>query len=90
VRADEESTMLDATISPHGGDKRHVHRTVVRTAVDERFARNPILARYLEGWAEANPAKILDATDPGYAFNDPLVGFYSRRTLPGARGVKLN
>ena len=74
--------MLDATISPHSCDKRRVHRTVVRTPVNERLARNPILACYLEGWAEANPAKILDATDPGYGFNDPLVGFYSRRSLP--------
>ena len=70
--------MLDITIC----DMRPVHRAAVHASVDERLARNQIIGRYLEGWAEANPAKILDATDAGFSFHDPLVGFYSRRSLP--------
>jgi hypothetical protein len=41
-----------------------------------------MLGRYLEGWAEADPTKIADATAPNYDFHDPLVGHFSRRTLP--------
>jgi hypothetical protein len=59
-----------------------MHRAAVHASVDERLARNRIIACYLEGWAEANPAKILAATDAGFSFHDPLVGFYSRRSLP--------
>jgi hypothetical protein len=36
---------------------------------------------YLEGWAEANPAKILAATAPDFCFYDPLVGSFVRRTM---------
>jgi hypothetical protein len=57
--------------------------TVARASVEERFlGANSMLARYLEGWAEADPAKIADATAENYDFYDPLVGCYSRRTLP--------
>ena len=73
--------MLDTTMSARGRDAPHVQRAPVRASLDAWLARDRILARYLEGWAEANPAKILDATDVGYCFHDPLVGFYSRRSL---------
>jgi hypothetical protein len=57
--------------------------TVARTPVEERvLVANSMLARYLEGWAEVDPAKIADATAENYDFYDPLVGCYSRRTLP--------
>jgi len=57
--------------------------TVARASVEEQFLlANSMLARYLEGWAEADPAKIADATAEDYDFYDPLVGRYSRRTLP--------
>ena len=57
--------------------------TVARASVEERFqVANSMLARYLEGWAEADPAKIADATAENYEFYDPLVGRYSQRTLP--------
>jgi len=57
--------------------------TVARASAEERFfGANSMLARYLEGWAEADPAKIADATAENYDFYDPLVGCYSRRTLP--------
>jgi hypothetical protein len=39
------------------------------------------LIRYLEGWADANPLKILAATARGYRFDDPLVGIFTRRSL---------
>ena len=57
--------------------------TVARASGEERFlVANSMLVRYLEGWAEADPAKIADATAENYEFYDPLVGCYSRRTLP--------
>jgi hypothetical protein len=68
-------------MSPQSCDNRHLHRTVVRVSVDKRLPQDRMLARYIEGWAKANPAKILDATDAGYSFHDPLVGCFSRRTL---------
>ena len=74
--------MLDATMSPQSRGNRHVNRAIVRVSVDKRLPQARMLARYVEGWAEANPAKILDATDAGYSFHDPLVGCFSRRTLP--------
>ena len=74
--------MLDTTFSPRSCDMRHVNRAAVRASVDRQLNQNQILARYLEGWAEASPAKILDATDVAYSFHDPLVGVYSRRSLP--------
>src|SRR5262245_1678273 len=39
------------------------------------------LMRYLEGWADANPLKILAATARGYRFDDPLVGVFTRRSF---------
>src|SRR5262245_28875424 len=40
------------------------------------------LGWYLEGWAEANLAKIFAATAHGYRFDDPLVGAFSRWSFP--------
>jgi hypothetical protein len=74
--------MLDTTMSVRGRDTPHVHREPVRSSLDAWLARDFILARYLEGWAEANPVKIFDATAAGYCFHDPLVGSFSRRGLP--------
>ena len=50
--------------------------------VDERFVSSPILDRYIEGWAEADPAKIAGATAEGCDLHDPLVGRFSKRALP--------
>jgi hypothetical protein len=50
-------------------------------AEDAGFGR--CLIRYLEGWADANPLKILAATASGYRFEDPLVGTFTQRSLPG-------
>ena len=60
-----------------------MHRTAARASVEERLLlADSLLARYLEGWSEPDPAKIADATAKGYVFYDPFVGRYSRRTLP--------
>ena len=40
------------------------------------------LDRYLEGWAKLNLEEIVDATATGYCFCDPLVGSFSRWSLP--------
>ena len=42
---------------------------------------NLLLKCYLEGWAEANSAKIFAATAPGYHFRDPFVGSFFHSTL---------
>jgi hypothetical protein len=49
---------------------------------DEAGTWSHLLDRYLEGWAEANPAKIFAATAHGYRFDDPFVGRFSRWSIP--------
>jgi hypothetical protein len=39
------------------------------------------LHRYIEGWAQADLEKILDATAPSYRFTDPFVGTFVGRSL---------
>ena len=39
------------------------------------------LNRYIEGWAQNDLEKILDATAPSYRFTDPFVGTFVRRSL---------
>ena len=71
------------TITPRSDDhRRHSYQTPVRLSVPERVASDSMRARYLDGWAEADPAKITDATAEDYDFHDPLVGHFSRCTLP--------
>jgi hypothetical protein len=41
-----------------------------------------MLDRYRAAWAEANPIAIIDATAPGYRFHDPLVGLFTRWSVP--------
>jgi hypothetical protein len=50
-------------------------------AYDQKKSRTACLDRYLEGWAEADLGKILDATAAGYRFRDPFVGTFSRQSL---------
>jgi hypothetical protein len=69
-------------MSMRGHETPHVHRAPVRTPLDAWLGRDSILVRYLEGWAEADPAKIANATAEDYDFHDPLVGRFSKRTLP--------
>jgi len=40
-----------------------------------------LLDRYLEGWADVNPGKIIAATTQDYRFYDPLVGRFSSWTI---------
>ena len=39
------------------------------------------LDRYIEGWAQTDLEKILDATAPSYRFTDPFVGTFVGRSL---------
>ena len=73
--------MLDTAMLPDESGQCRMHRTIVRASIEERPATNVLLARYLDGWADADPAKIADATADDYEFHDPLVGRYSKRTL---------
>jgi hypothetical protein len=69
------------------------HAEWTRPARPDSFAR-PVLPadrsapwqsfvdQYLAGWAEADPLKIIAATAPGYRLDDPLVGLFSRWSLP--------
>ncbi len=75
--------MLHATLLRSDEHRRHPHRMpAARPSVAEGSASALILLRYIEGWAEADPAKIADATAEDYDFHDPLVGHFSRRSLP--------
>ena len=74
--------MLGTTIQRSGHERHGPHRASSRIPLDERLVSRSPLARYLEGWAEAHPARIADATTENYDFHDPLVGHFSRRTLP--------
>jgi len=62
---------------PTALDRAGSHVTETETVTWSR-----LLDWYLEGWAEANPAKIFAATAHGYRFDDPLVGTFSRRSFP--------
>ncbi len=74
--------MLGTTALRSGHDRHRAHPASLRISVGERLVSKSSLARYLEGWAEADPAKIADATAGDYDFYDPLVGHFSRCTLP--------
>jgi hypothetical protein len=48
---------------------------------DQNATPTSPLDRYIEGWAQADLDKILDATAPGYRFTDPFVGSFDGRSL---------
>jgi hypothetical protein len=48
---------------------------------DQNANRTSPLNRYIEGWAQADLEKILDATAPSYRFTDPFVGSFDGRSL---------
>jgi len=54
---------------------------ILDRARDQEASRASPLDRYLEGWAETDLDKILDATAPGYRFIDPLIGNFSGQSL---------
>jgi hypothetical protein len=77
---------LSARSRPLAGNRAHVARIAdvrpkLARLVDWRSNRNSLLDDYLEGWAEANSAKILAAAAPDFCFYDPLVGTFARRTM---------
>jgi hypothetical protein len=74
--------MFHTTTLQSADDHRHPYQISTRLSVAERPLPPSMLASYLEGWADANPFKIADATSHDYNFHDPLVGHFSRRTLP--------
>lgn len=57
-------------------------RRISRSGDDAPNHWRCFLDRYIEGWAEANLDKVVAATTNDYRFNDPLVGQFSRRSLP--------
>jgi hypothetical protein len=62
----------------------HVGPSVVQCldrARHQRASRAAPLDRYLEGWAETDLDKIMDATAPGYRFTDPFIGSFSGKSL---------
>ena len=73
--------MLETPAPWSGRDRRRAPRASLRIPISERAVPKSSLARYLEGWAEADPIKIADATAEDYDFYDPLVGHFSRCTL---------
>ena len=59
-----------------------IERPLWARRADETRAAHAPLARYLEGWAQADPAKIIAAVAPGYRFHDPLIGAFTQHSLP--------
>lgn len=59
------------------------HAELDPPAAPETDSWSRLLDWYLEGWAEANLAKIFAATAHGYRFDDPCVGTFSRWSFPG-------
>jgi hypothetical protein len=78
----EVRTMLHTTLLRSGDDPGQSYQSSDRNSVSDRLAIDPMLALYVEGWAEADPTKIAGAATDDYDFHDPLVGHFSRRTLP--------
>jgi hypothetical protein len=74
-----ETAVLHA---PNTFDRHSTLPASLGARLDERLIWTSTLGRYLEGWAEADPAKIAEATAQDYDFHDPLVGHFSRCTLP--------
>jgi hypothetical protein len=56
--------------------KRRAHVASLQVLTSDR-----LLLRYIEGWGEADAAKIADAVMADYIFLDPLVGRFDRDTL---------
>jgi hypothetical protein len=81
------STMLETQALRSGHDHDRTHKTSFHFSAGEPCRSKSSLARYLEGWAEADPAKIAGATAQDYDFHDPLIGHFSRRTLPQYFGL---
>jgi hypothetical protein len=64
------------------GSSRAATTETITDTITETVTWRRLLDWYLEGWAEANPAKIFAATAHGYRFDDPLIGAFSRWSFP--------
>lgn len=49
--------------------------------IEHTVREQKILAAYVDGWSEADPAKIALVTTESYDFHDPLVGHFSKWDL---------
>jgi hypothetical protein len=89
ARIDDSLTAAERTVlwpRDPWADRRSAVGTGASAPETETSAETTTWSRlldwYLEGWAEANPAKIFAATAHGYRFDDPLVGGFSRWSFP--------
>ena len=57
--------------APQRCDTNCTNHAVGCASVGERLAWDRILALHREGQAQADPAKVPEATDPGQGFHDP-------------------
>ena len=73
-----------AVLDEHDMWMRHtrVERPAATPPDRAEAAWRNLLDDYLAGWAEADPLKIIAATAPGYRLDDPLVGLFTRWSLP--------
>jgi hypothetical protein len=71
---------IRSPFSDHGSHLTAPARSAQQQA--ELASERRLLALYILGWSEADPVKIAEATTARYEFHDPLVGRFSRRSLP--------
>jgi hypothetical protein len=69
-------------VSAHGQVIPATRVAKFQQARERTASRTCQLDRYLEGWASLNLEEIVDATAASYCFRDPLVGTFSRWSLP--------
>ena len=82
------SLTLEGAVATARGSRRAVRYApatkapLLDSVQDQTRHRSGLLNLYLEGWAEANLEKIVAATARNFRFHDPLVGEFSRTSLP--------
>jgi hypothetical protein len=69
--------LVYGNVTPAGSPVERLRHNHNREADDW----SDLLERYLEGWAENNLSKISSAMAPGYCFDDPHVGQFSRWSI---------
>jgi len=85
ARSNYVSQLVAAGIAPTGSAANGTLRVPVparRPALDGWAFIARLLASYLQGWAEADPVRIAEATAPEYHFDDPFVGIFPASALP--------
>jgi hypothetical protein len=74
--------MMSSPLREHSPNASAENACGARTRIE-----GDIVALYIAGWLEADPAKIAAAAAPGYDFHDPLIGHFSMRSLPRYFGI---